>query len=698
MDLDELKQLTDKGYQASYIVREEASTDIVFYHVTQWDDGLQTDLAYRGEFDVIKQKGRQIMAELRANPVQVDFEPVEGTPDETASLLDGMYRADDRINSSQESYTTASMEAVVCGVGAWEMYTEELLNCDGTTAQVIRRSPIHEANNVVYWDPNSKLMDKSDAAYVCILVSYTKEAYKELAEELVGEDAVVTPVSFRSPQISYSFPWIQGDSDHVWVASFYHRELVKDTKLSLIEPLTGNIEDYWESDLGDNLEDLMNLGYTVVQDQELERYRVTKYIASGMQILEETIIANEFIPVIPTYGERAYVEGQETWSGLTRSAKDPQRLRNFMMSYIADIASKSPRPKPIFYPEQIQGLEKFYNLNGADDNFPYSLMNPMTLDGKPLPPGPVGVMPEQTVPMAVSQLVPLTKEAIDDVTGVSMPRDFADIDLSGTALTQLNARIDQQTYIYQENMKHSKRRDGEIYASFATRIHDVPKSIVIALPDGTRKEAEVMKQIIDPDTGEPMLLNDLRSAKFQVFSDIGPTYQSQKDEQRKEIGVQLQTMAPDDPMRLSYQLVQASMMDGDTMKPIREQARRLMIQNNMIEEEDLTDEEKEQMAIAAQTPPPPDANMVLAQAEMGKAQAAQMREQNNQVKISADIQKGQADTAVDVFEAQTQRFSAEAKAENDGVNTRIKGSEAMGRQYQALVKDFQSPLRASVNQ
>lgn len=697
MDLEELKQNTDKAYQASYIVREEASTDIVFYNVTQWDDGLQTDLAYRGEFDVIKQKGRQIMAELRANPVQVDFEPIEGTPEETADLLDGLYRADDRINSSQESYNTAAMEAVVCGVGAWELYTEELINSDGSTSQVIRRSPIHEANNVVYWDPNSKLMDKSDATYVCVLVSYTKEAYKVLSEELQG-DKVVAPVSFRAPQISYSFPWIQGDSEHVWVASYYHRELVEDTKLSLIEPITGSVEDYWLFDLGDNLDDLLDMGYTVVQEKKLDRYRVTKYIASGMQILEEVVIANDFIPVVPAYGERAYVEGQEVWSGLTRSAKDPQRLRNFMMSYIADIASKSPRPKPIFYPEQIQGLEKFYNLNGSDDNFPYALMNPMSLDGKPLPPGPVGQMPEQTVPMAVSQLVPLTKEAIDDVTGISMPKDFADIDLSGTALAQINVRIDQQTFVYQENMKHSKRRDGEIYASFATRIYDVPKTVVISLPDGTRKEAEVMKQVIDPDTGEPMLLNDLRSATFQIFSDIGPTYQSKKDEQRKEIGLQLQTMAPDDPLRLVTQLVLATMMDGDVTKPIREQARKLMIQNGLVDENDLTDEEKEQLELAQQQPPRPDPNMVLAQAEDKKGDAAILREQNSQVKIAADIQKGQADTAVDVFEAQTSRFSAEAKAQNDGVNTRIKGSEAMGRQYQALVKDFRSPLRASVNQ
>ncbi len=40
LDLKELKRLHDKAYSYSQITRERASDDLVFYHVTQWDDGL----------------------------------------------------------------------------------------------------------------------------------------------------------------------------------------------------------------------------------------------------------------------------------------------------------------------------------------------------------------------------------------------------------------------------------------------------------------------------------------------------------------------------------------------------------------------------------------------------------------------------------------------------------------------------------
>ena len=77
LELKELKDLHDKAYTYNQITRERASDDMVFYHVTNWDDSLLGDsqLQYRGEFNILRKAGRQISADLRANPVQVDFEP-----------------------------------------------------------------------------------------------------------------------------------------------------------------------------------------------------------------------------------------------------------------------------------------------------------------------------------------------------------------------------------------------------------------------------------------------------------------------------------------------------------------------------------------------------------------------------------------------------------------------------------------------
>ena len=180
--LHELKRMQDNAYNNSNVTRERGSDDLVFYYVTQWDDTLldSSDLSYRGEFNILKKAGKDIMSDLADSPVQVDFAPIDETPIESADVVDGMYRTDARNNQAVESFNNAKKEAVVCGVGAWELYTEYETSRMGDSKQVIKRQPLHEANNNVFWDPNSKLMDKSDANYVSILTPYSKESYKKL--------------------------------------------------------------------------------------------------------------------------------------------------------------------------------------------------------------------------------------------------------------------------------------------------------------------------------------------------------------------------------------------------------------------------------------------------------------------------------------------------------------------------------------
>ena len=165
LTLRELKEKHDKAYEAGQVTRERASDDMVFYYVTQWDDSIlaESQLAYRGEFDLLKKAGRKIVADLATNQVQIDFEPTSGTRKDCAELLDGVYRKSDGENTSIEAYEMAKNEAVVCGVGAWELYTEYREMRGADDKQRIRRRPLWEANNNVYWDPNAKRIDKSDA-------------------------------------------------------------------------------------------------------------------------------------------------------------------------------------------------------------------------------------------------------------------------------------------------------------------------------------------------------------------------------------------------------------------------------------------------------------------------------------------------------------------------------------------------------
>ena len=351
LTLDELKQKHDKAYQGGYDTRLKAADDTLFAWLTQWDDTYlqESDLGYRGEFNICRKATRQILTDLILNPVQVDFDPVEETDDGAADLMDGLYRGDMRNNASQEAKQNASQECVVCGVGAWELRNEYKSNRSGDDRQIIKRYPLYEANNNVMWDPNAKLKDKSDADYVSCLVSYSEDGYKQLVKELTGEELegeYRQGDSFKSPEISYVFPWVS-ESNKIYVTRFFHREK-KNVKYYTLTDMFGDTKTVSEYDWDDSEDEFADKGWEVTNEKEISRYVVTRYIASGDKILETTIVPGEHIPVVPQYGERAFVEGEEHYEGVIRLAKDPQRLRNFQMSYLADIVSMSPREKPIF--------------------------------------------------------------------------------------------------------------------------------------------------------------------------------------------------------------------------------------------------------------------------------------------------------------------------------------------------------------
>lgn len=687
----EIRNFHDKAYDRGQTTRERGADDLLFYWITQWDDtnlGGST-LQYRGQFDMLRKAGRQIMTDIKANPTQVDFEPVDDTDPNGAEILDGMYRTDMRNNIAIEARETTTTEAIVCGVGAWELQTEYKSQRVGDDKQVIRRQPLNEANNTVFWDPNSKLADRSDADYCSILVPYSADGYRDLVKELTDEDIKVSaiPSSFAYPEQSYVFPWLD-DGDTYYVARFYHRKKIK-VKTMVYQDMMGSERMLNDDDEREEKEEALNgKGFELVSESEREVYEITLYIlGGGDEVLNHDHIPGQHIPVIPMYGERAFIEGQLHYEGIVRLAKDPQRLRNFVNSYLADIVSKSPRQKPIYLQEQIQGFEKFYNENGADEQFPYALMH-RTAPGsdEELPRGPLGTTLEHKVPDSLLMAAQMAREAVNDVASADLPQDITDTNLSGKALSQLQKRFDMQSYIYQHNLKAALRREGEIYASMARVVYDAEQTVALTKIDGTRTTETINEEEINPETLQLEIKNDVTQYIFDVYADIGPSYQSQKDEDRTELRDMLGTMPPDDPMRKTALLLFWSMKGGEAFSDMREYAKKQLILDGIKEPE--TDEEKAMLQEAQQSQQDqPDPMMIAAQAEMGKAQAEQMNAQSNM-----------KDTEIDMFNAETKRGELMLKAKEAGVSIDLKRAQTAGVRVDTIQKIKGEDLRQRVGQ
>ena len=702
LDLTEIKELHDKAYNYNQTTRLNAADDTLFYRVTQWDDTLigESNLGYKGQFDILRKAGRQIMADLRSNPVQVDFEPKDDSRKDGADLLDGLYLSDDRINTSIESYDNATGEAVVCGLGGWELHTEYESSRNGSSNQVIRRKPIYEFNNNCFMDPNAKLLDKSDMMYCSILTAYSEDGYKKLVHELTGEKVdKINVVNFKDPVISYTFPWVDiGSSPQYYVTTFYHKEKIKDTVYTITDPM-GETLQLRASDLEEIMDEIIDAGYEIIEEKEIERWEVRKYIASGEMILngdeEGEVIAGENIPVIPSYGERAMVEGEEHYEGVTRLAKDPQRLRNFVLSYMADIVSRSPRPKPIFYPEQIGKFKFMYEENGADNNYPYLLQERNDALGQPLPLGPIAQMPETPIPQSAMLLNELSRQAVEDVANPGLPQDISDADISGKAVVALQARLDQQSIVYQQNLKHAKRRDAEVYASMAVEVYDAPRQVSLTMADGSRKKVFIMESVMDTGTGDMVTLNDITNMEFDVYADIGPSYASKNEQAIEQLGtMSMAAQATDPAMAKLLMLQQITLMPGNSYDDVREYANNQLILQGIKKPD--TPEQIQMLQQALSQPEQPDAAMMLAMAENKKGDAQMADTRRKAMVDMATSENNRNKTIIEMFKAQTDRAEVEVDAEQVGANIRYTNLKAAGQQIENVEK-LTNPFRSRVN-
>jgi hypothetical protein len=80
-----------------------------------------------------------------------------------------------------------------------------------------------------------------------------------------------------------------------------------------------------------------------------------------------------------------------------------------------------------------------------------------------------------------------------------------------------------------------------------------------------------MKSIIDNDTGEVRVINDLTNLEFEVYSDIGPSYTSQKEQTIDRLVEMAASVQASDPvLHKALVLKVAELMDGVNMEDDRE--------------------------------------------------------------------------------------------------------------------------------
>lgn len=646
--------LHDKSFTTGQNNREKASDDIVFSRLTNWDDTLLSDVLteYRGEFNIIRKQRRKALKDLQNNNVSIEFKPLSNQAYDDSELLNGLYRASTRENTSQSSIDIAYQDVVDCGFGCWRLTTEyENTYTTLDNNQKISRKIIHEANNVVFFDPNARERDKSDANYCTVLTSFSIEGWERFAKENKIDSEEFVP-NFSAPAQSYVYPWTV-EPKVVRIGEFFYREKKKE-KVFIYQNPIGETVAYKASELGEKAEELDVLGFEKVGTKTREYYEVYKYLVSGQRILTEPEkIVGEYIPIIPIYGEWSFVEGAEVYEGLTRLAKDPQRLHNFQMSYLADIVSKGSRKKPFFLPEQIQGYEYLYEQNGAEFNFPYYLLNNKAPDGSDLPKTPLGYMEQPEMPQAVGTMIELTRQSIEDTTGVGVNASGLDVsNTSGKAISLQHRRADSQQIDFQRSLEVALRHDATVFLSMTKQIQDSPRKLSLVNEQGQNISVQTQLSVFNSQTGKPQVINDLSKGEYDVYGSISEPYETIKQETKDNLKDMYAATVQSNPELANIMLLQyLTLSDGTQMKLLRDYANKQLLVQGLKEPETpeeaqmLQQLQAQQQQQSQQQDPATMALVQQAQAQAIESEAKAEQAKANSIKAIADSEKIRAETA-----------------------------------------------------
>jgi hypothetical protein len=622
--------------------RLQCLQDRRFYSLSgaQWEGPLRDIYENKPKFEVnkIALAVMRIISEYRNNRITVDFVSKDGAKDDKlANTCDGLYRADEHDSVADEAYDNAFEEAVGGGFGAWRLRTVyEDDEDENNERQRIQFEPIFDADSSVFFDLNAKRQDKADARFCYVIYSMTRESYVEEWND--------DPTNWPKVIHQYEFDWCTPDV--VYIAEYYKIEDVNET-IRIFRAIDGTEEKYRASEFTDDPElenTLAAIGSQEVRQRKIKSRKVHKYIMSGGKVLEDCgYIAGKCIPIVPVYGKRWFVDNVERCMGHVRLAKDAQRLKNMQLSKLGEISAMSSVEKPILTPEQVAGHQVMWSEDNLKD-YPYLLINPITgPDGSQTISGPVAYTRSPNVPPAMAALLQVTESDMQDILGNQQAGEKLVSNISGKAVEMIQQRLDMQTFIYMSNFAKSMKRCGEIWLSMAKDVYvEEGRTMKVITENGETDSVALMQPIVDQDTGEVKMLNDLPNAKFDVDVDVGPSSSTKRAATVRALTGMMQITQ--DPETIQVLGAMAMMnMEGEGIDEVRDYFRQRLIRMGVVKP---TEKEIEAlMAESERASQQQDPNAIFLQAAAEEAVAKAAKARADTIKTVADAELSRARTA-----------------------------------------------------
>lgn len=618
--LAEMRKRYSRASDLSKTLYDQARDDIKFVTVpgNQWDAELKRRRRNRPtyEFPKLRMHAQQVINEMRQQRPAGKVRGTEESDVGLAEIIQGLCRNIESVSNADRAYDIAFEKAVKGGFGCWRITTDYLNDDDFEQDIIVKpvRNPF-----AVKFDPAALEIDRRDAMWVFVEELMHRGEFEGRFPDASVED-------FDSDNDCADWR----EANQVRIAEYWYKEPMKRTLLALADGRTVFADDIAE-EAGISESEvpafLMQNGAQVIKTRQADSHKVFMRLTNGHEWLTEPHeFPCKFIPIVPVWGNIENIDGEEYWSGMVRFGKDQQRLHNVHRSALIEAVAKAPKAPYIVDPAWIKGFEQMWKEANAEDRpFLYANINS---NG--------GNMPKRVeqaqVPSALIQLAGMDNDDLKAATGIyDASLGARSNETTGIAINSRKQQGATATYNYIDNLAYAIQYTYEIMVDMIPRIYDTPRVVRIIGEDGGEKWKQLYQQVVDPQTGNTVIINDIKRGKYDVTVTTGPSYATQRMEAMDAFMQLAQQLGGSAPM-IAPLLAYAAMNNADLpgMEETIAAFRKILVNQGLLQPKD-----------GEQPPAPPQPNPMqqaqvqktIAEANKNQAQAqrTQVETQNMQM-------------------------------------------------------------------
>lgn len=614
MSDDELIQTATERYQQAQDgwseIYEKSRDDLYFLSDepnAQWSADLLKDRINRPIFtiDQLSQFVHQVENEERMNTPSIEIIPDDEMTDvKKAEVVQGIIRGIEYKSNADAAYDTAGSFAIRGGIG--------FIRVDHDYAKDEGFEQEFKINRVVnplscYIDPNSIQPDGSDAMWGFVLEDIPLKTFEKKYPK-------ANPISFGEKEAKKD-----RQKDKVTVAEYFEK-----------------VEEYEEVGMTEDGE-----VQKVDKDGQYKSVRkqkkcvIKRYKLSGQDVLEETTFPGKYIPLVPVYGEEAWVEGKRNLLSLIRKAKSSQQIFNLGVSLDIEMLMKQPQASFMAGAGQISGFEHEYADPTKANVLHYNVED---VQGNKLPP-PQRVNP----PASPVGFINMSREAVDNIKS-TLGMYSAAIGQRGNATSGKQEQIQQResdvgNFHFPDNLVRSVTHVGQIIVSGLKKIYDTPRAVKMVDKEDNFKMIGINGHRVKDQEED----YDLTEGSFDVRVKTGPSFTTQR-EAAAQFGMELAQALPE--MAPGFVDLVAKYKDGAGAAAY---AARL---KKMVDPKLLSDEEKDKEL--------PDPQVVALTQQLEQAMAAMQA-------MQAELQSKRAETQIKMAEVGIKQEEVNVKKAEVGI-------------------------------